>query len=144
MSFWDSSALIPLVVDEPASPTARRLLRGHGTPVVWWGSLIECCSALERRRRAGLLKGAWKRQAEQSLIQLAAAWAEIQPTGSVRERARRLLSSRDLSAGDALQLAAALVWAEERPSGRAFVCLDERLRDAARKDGFLVLPEDIG
>ncbi len=109
--------------------------------MVWWGSLVECCSALERRHRAGQLKGTGKRQAEQSLNQLAAAWAEIQPTGSVRERARRLLSSHDLRAADALQLAAALVWAEEQPMGRAFVCLDERLREAARQEGFRVLPE---
>ena len=143
MSFWDSSALIPLIVEEPATPVARGLVRDRGTPVVWWGSLIECCSALERRHRRGQLKHAGRRQAEEVLNLLAAAWAEIQPTGPVRDRARRLLSSHDLRAADALQLAAALVWAEEEPSGRAFVCLDERLRQAARQNGFLVLPEEM-
>jgi predicted nucleic acid-binding protein len=142
VSFWDSSALVPLVIDEPASTAMRRLLRAQGVPVVWWTSLVECCSALERRYRAGQLKYAEKGQAEQLLAQLAVAWTEVQPTRSVRDRARRLLLSHDLRAADALQLAAALTWAEDQPSGRAFVCLDERLNLAARQNGFLVLPEE--
>ena len=46
----------------------------------------------------------------------------------------------DLSAPEALQLAAALVWCRERTRGVAFVCLDERLRGAATLEGFKVLP----
>ena len=141
MSFWDSSALIPLLVREPASRLAAGLLRTHGAPAVWWGSPVECASALERRHRAGQLKYAEKRQSEQLLAQLADAWTEVQPGRVLRERALRLLSSHELRAADALQLAAALIWAQEQPPGRTFICLDERLREAARRNGFLVLPE---
>jgi predicted nucleic acid-binding protein len=108
---------------------------------VWWGTLLECSSALERRQRTGQLKPAERRHAEQLLAQWAEVWTEVEPSRLLRARALRLLSSHNLRAADALQLAAALVWAEERPAGRAFVCLDERLREAARQDGFLVLPE---
>jgi hypothetical protein len=45
-----------------------------------------------------------------------------------------------LRATDALQLAAALVWCDETPRGEPFVCLDERLGDAARREGFRLLP----
>lgn len=135
--------MVALLVEEPASALARRLLRGGGIPVVWWGSLVECCSALERRQKSGHLKSAGRRQAEEALNQLAAAWSEVQPTNGVRARARRLLSLHDLRAADALQLAAALIWTEEQPLGRAFVCLDDRLREAARQNGFLVLPEEM-
>jgi predicted nucleic acid-binding protein len=141
MSFWDSSALLPLVIEEPMSALSRRLLRAHPAAVVWWGSLVECTSALERRQRAGQLKPADRRHAGQLLVQLAEVWSEVEPSRVLRERALRLLSSHNLRAADALQLAAALVWAEERPAGRTFICLDERLREAARQDGFLVLPE---
>jgi predicted nucleic acid-binding protein len=75
-------------------------------------------------------------------MELVALWTEIQPGEVLRERALRLLASHNLRAADALQLAAALVWAEERPAGRIFICLDARLREAARLDGFTVLPED--
>jgi predicted nucleic acid-binding protein len=111
MIFWDSSAIVPLCVHEPASALMRQISRTHGVPAVWWASLIECRSALERRARAGQLKRNQKRQAKLLLEQLAAAWTEVQPTLALRERAVRLLGPHDLRAADALQLAAALVWA---------------------------------
>ena len=82
-----------------------------------------------------------KRRAVRLLRQLAEAWHEIEPAIVVRERAMRILASHNLRAADALQLAAALVWVDERPSGRAFVCLDSRLRESAYREGFTVLPE---
>lgn len=143
MSYWDSSALLPLIVQEPASSLMRQVLEVHGMRTVWWASLVECHSALERRVRAGEMSFTDKRQAEQILRQLAAGWSEVQPVPLVRERAVRLLALHDLRAADALQLAAALVWAEEQPAGRVFVCLDARLRDAAWREGFTVLPEAL-
>jgi prevent-host-death family protein len=59
----------------------------------------------------------------------------------VRTLASRLLLNHPLRAADALQLAAALVWAGKAPTGQRFVCLEQRLRDAARKEGFVVVPE---
>ena len=141
MTFWDSSAVIPLLVDEPASVSIRQLSRSHGVPTVWWGSYLECCSALERRSRAGQLTFEQKRQAEKLLHQLSTVWIEVQPTLALRDRAVRLLSPHNLRAADASQLAAALIWAGDRPSGRIFVCLDSRLREGAQREGFTVVPE---
>jgi hypothetical protein len=39
-----------------------------------------------------------------------------------------------------LALAAALVWAGGRPARHGLVCLDERLREAAAREGFAILP----
>jgi hypothetical protein len=44
---------------------------------------------------------------------------------------------------DALQLAAALVAASDQPAGHDFVCSDVRLRQAAAREGFRVLPADV-
>ena len=44
-----------------------------------------------------------------------------------------------LRAVDALQLAAAFLAAEQRPTSLAMVTLDERLATAAQKEGFAVL-----
>ena len=71
-------------------------------------------------------------------------WTEIRPSTAIRDRAIRLLAIYSPSAADALQLAAALTWAEDRPAGRAFVCLDDRLREAAHREGFTVLPAAAG
>jgi predicted nucleic acid-binding protein len=108
--------------------------------VAWWGSRLECISALSRRRREGLLPADVEIKARAVLSALAAAWSEVQPTEAVRLRAERLLMVHPLRAADALQLAAALVWAEESPQGVEFVCLDQRLKEAAQKEGFTVLP----
>ena len=140
MSFWDSSAVLPLVLHEPLSGGLRALSLADGVPVVWWGTLVECQSAVERRRRAGQLSAQEKSRIVRLLEQLAGAWSEVQPSSLLRERAVRLLAQHDLRASDALQLAAALVWAAERPAGRSFVCLDNRLRDAAQREGFNLLP----
>jgi len=60
---------------------------------------------------------------------------------TVRLRARRLLEVHALRAADALHLAAALVATEERPSVLDFVTFDERLAEAAEREGFSILHE---
>lgn len=55
-------------------------------------------------------------------------------------RTTRLRKITEEKAADSLQLAAALVWANGHPTSHSFVCLDEKLRDAAHREGFKVLP----
>jgi predicted nucleic acid-binding protein len=57
----------------------------------------------------------------------------------VREAAVRFLRVHPLRAADALQLAAAFVAAERRPSSLEVVTLDDRLAVAARKEGFALI-----
>jgi hypothetical protein len=52
----------------------------------------------------------------------------------VRAIAGEVLLRHPLRASDALQLAAAIAWAERRATGYDFVCLDERSR-VARAEG---------
>jgi len=143
--FWDSSALIPLLVKEPTSARLQDLLRRDPAVAAWWGSLVECAGGLARRQRDGALARSEVRQAQGTLDDLRAGALEIEPTEEVRSRALRLLAVHPLRAGDALQLAAALIWSQERVRGVGFVCLDDRLRGAAAREGFQVLPyaEDV-
>jgi predicted nucleic acid-binding protein len=76
MKFWDTSAIVPLLLPETTSRTVTRFLRVH-----------------------------------------------------------------PLRTADALQLAAAFIAAEGRPSSLEVVTLDERLAAAARKEGFVVIEE---
>jgi predicted nucleic acid-binding protein len=140
MKFWDSSAIIPLCLQEPASEQVRGVLKADEDIMVWWSTRIECLSALERRRREGALHADAQLKARAVLTALAAGWSEVLPTELVRQRAERLLSIHPLRAADALQLAAALIWAEEAPQGLEVVCLDQNLREGAFKEGFTVLP----
>ena len=140
MRYWDSSAVIPLCLRETTSSDMRRTAEEDGDIVVWWATQTECISALSRRRREGILRPDAEKKARAILSRLCRHWAEVQPSDRVRQRAERLLALHPLRTADAFQLAAALVWAEEMPSGLDVVCLDQNLKEAAGKEGFTVLP----
>ncbi len=140
--FWDGSALIPYLAPEAESGVVASLLKGDRTLVIWWVSPVECVSALERRRREEKIEKAQYDEARRRLEALCRAAFVVQPHPQVRSRAERLLALHSLRAGDALQLAAALVASDERPQAETFVSLDGRLRDAAHREGFKVIPEE--
>jgi hypothetical protein len=140
VKFWDASAVVPMLATQEATDPLRLLLDGDPSVVVWWATRTECVSALARLRRDSDLSADAERDARAVLETLAAAWAEIAPSGAVRDRAERLLGVHGLRAADAFQLAAALLWSRGRTRDRVFVCLDHRLRDAAGREGFRVVP----
>ena len=142
MRFWDSSALVPLLVIESESRAMRRLLDFDGAVAAWWGTPVECASALARRRRAGKVSRAGEEWALAVLERLVSDWSQVAPSESVRVQAAHLVTMHAISAADAFQLAAATVWADGRPRGSTLVTLDRRLAEAARLEGFTVLPED--
>jgi predicted nucleic acid-binding protein len=138
--FWDSSAIVPLLVPEQASERLMRLHAGDPVVIAWWGAVVECVSAVARAERGGLLAAPGAVAGLRRLVALSRGWHEVEPCEEVRETAKRLLRVHDLRAADSLQLAAALVAAESRPASLEFVCLDDRLRLAAGREGFAVLP----
>jgi predicted nucleic acid-binding protein len=140
--FWDASALISLCVNDPNAAAMRKLAEEDESIVAWWGTVVECHSAFFRLGRQGELEESDGDQARHLLERLADGWSEVSPGQEVREQAVRLLGLHPLRAADSLQLAAALVWADRRPLGRHFTCLDVRLRGAARREGFTVLPQE--
>ena len=138
MKFWDSSALVPLFAAEPRTRAVQSLYTRDPEVVVWWGTLGECASAIARLERDGALSTSDAAESFSRLDALAPSWMQIDPSDEIRESARRFLRVHPLRAADALQLAAALATAERRPSSLAFVTLDDRLREAAGKEGFLL------
>jgi predicted nucleic acid-binding protein len=134
--FWDSSAVVPLLVEEPESRGLRQLARDDSAMVVWWSTPVECTSAITRLARDGVLTPDGEETALGLLPMLAGAWSEILPTDAVRGVARRLLRVHPLRAADALQLAAALTWTGGTTTGFELVTRDARLAAAARREGF--------
>jgi predicted nucleic acid-binding protein len=136
VKFWDASAIVPLLVAESTTRSLQALANQDSDLLVWWGSQVECASALVRLERGASLDVKGAASAFDRLKQLANGWHEIEPSETVRENALRFLRVHPLRAADALQLAAAFLAAERRPSTLEVVTLDERLADAARKEGF--------
>ncbi len=144
MRFWDTSAVIPLVARESRSEALLQLLEQDTGMVVWWATRVECVSAISRRAREVTLVPEGEASARELLNDLSETWTEVQPTARLRTLAEQALTLHSLRAADALQLASALIWCGERPQGRPFVCLDERLRNAASRSGFTLLPDSAG
>jgi predicted nucleic acid-binding protein len=144
VKFWDASAIVPLLVAEATTRRLQALARRDPDMLVWWGSEVECASALARLERAAALDTKGIGVASLRLQQLARGWHEIEPSESVRETAIRFLRVHPLRAADALQLAAAFVAAERRPASLQLITLDERLAEAARKEGFALIDAPTG
>ena len=139
MRFWDTSGVVPLLLTQETTREVEALLDSDPTMVAWWGTPVECASAAARLRREGLLSVHDESVVLESIDRLQAGWLEILPSNEVRVEARRILRVHPLRAGDALQLAAALVWAGSRRDGD-IVTLDERFALAARLEGLGVVP----
>jgi uncharacterized protein len=139
VKFWDASAIVPLLVAEESTGRLQALAAKDSAMLVWWGSSVECISALARLERDGALNPRSMTLALQRLRQLAAGWHEVDPSDEIRETAARFLRVHPLRAADALQLAAAFAAAERRPASLEIATLDDRLANAARKEGFMVL-----
>jgi predicted nucleic acid-binding protein len=138
--FWDSSALVPVLVGERQSEAMAQLFAGDTEPVIWWATPVECQSAIRLRHRESTWSAAELAAATDRLRMLVQHVDTVAPTDELRRRAGRLLASHPLRAADALQLAAALIWCEEQPHGEGFVTIDARLAEAAANEGFTVHP----
>jgi predicted nucleic acid-binding protein len=137
MSFWDASAVVPLILDEAGTAPMDSWYPTEPI-IVWWGTSVEVTSAIVRRERAGTLSLEGVTNSLTLLSDMASRWVEVPPTGQLRDRARRLLRTHVLRAADGLQLAAALTAAYEDPGRLDFICRDSSLSEAAAREGLRV------
>ncbi len=140
-AFWDASAVVPLCVPEFSSAQLHRTTLLFRPIVVWWATPLEVLSACARLAHRGDLATNSLQRARNSLAELRRLWVEIIPSDEVRDLGELLLLKHQLRAGDALQLAAALVWCSQYPRNRPFVCFDHRLAKAATEIGFTIIGE---
>jgi predicted nucleic acid-binding protein len=136
--FWDSSAVVALLVEQDASPRVASWIAEDPALVVWTLTVVETASALRRLVREQALDEETARAGEARADDLVRASHVVVDVEAVKALGRRMLRLHVLRAFDALQLGAALHWAEGRPQGRTFHTLDARLGLAAQREGFLV------
>lgn len=136
MKFWDSSSLLPLLVKEHHTDSAIAAFQEDSELCIWWGTPVECLSAMSRQHREGRLSQKEFLLARQRLRDLESISVAILPSGAVKARAEDLLIRHALRAADALQLGAALVFRVETETSLVFLSEDNRLCEAAEKEGF--------
>ncbi|HWX39859.1 MAG TPA: type II toxin-antitoxin system VapC family toxin [Blastocatellia bacterium] len=140
-AFFDTSAIVPLCIVQETSQRARQLYRRFTKQVVAWTTLIEATGAIHRAIGSGGVTHANAKRGLDRLNQLEGRWTELAADAWVRDTALDLLRTHDLRAGDAIQLASALVWCKEKARHRSFVCFDRKLLAAAESAGFDVIAD---
>jgi predicted nucleic acid-binding protein len=139
VKFWDSSAILPLLVREQMSQQVRTWWASDPAVFVWWGTEVECASALARLERETAVPVQQVTAAHSRLQQYSNIWYVVEPGNLLRDTAKRLLRAHPLRAADSLQLAAATMASRNQPTSLDFVCLDKRLCLAAQREGFNVI-----
>jgi predicted nucleic acid-binding protein len=135
IAFWDSSALLPLCVEQKQTGKSTALFAIYGI-AVWWSTPVEIFSGLTRLMRMGQIGPHELRSGKRVALTIAATWVATQPSARIAADACSLLEVHPLSAADALQLAAALEWCEGKPNGNVFLTFDRRLAAVAASAGF--------
>lgn len=134
--YWDTSALLALIFEEPRGQDLRRLaLKSGALPgYTSFFSFIEMESAYSRRMSEGAFKSSQlpelRLKAQKLESTLGLLWADEE---TLRD-ARHLVLEQGLRPGDALQLASARILLQNG-DGASFVCLDEKLNQAAQAVG---------
>jgi predicted nucleic acid-binding protein len=141
MRFWDTSALVPLLVAERSSTAIAELYRTDPHVAVAWTAAIECTSACVRQHRERKISDTLLTRLLERLRRLSASWHVAEATAEVRVVAERLVARHGLRAGDAIQLASAVAISDPGGPGVELVCLDRRLTLAATAEGLQVVPE---
>lgn len=144
MKFWDTSALVPLVVDEPGTKAVRELLAEDHDVMIWTLTSVELLSALGRLGRVSDGLQDLLPAMRESALDLLGRCVVVTDVDGVRRRAERLVGVHPLASADALQLAAALTASGDRPERLEIITLDAVLARCARLEGFRVMTPAVG
>ncbi len=138
--FFDSSALVKLLVEEPGSDLAARLWDEADVVVASRLAAPEVVAALTAARRAARLDAASGRTAHRLWSELWPAARVVELTPAVADEAARLAGRYVLGGADAVHLASAMTLVEAAP---ILVAWDIRLRTAAQGAGLAVAPARV-
>ena len=133
--YWDTSALLAVLLDEAAAPRAKQLANEGGLPgYTSFFTFIEMESAFSRRISEGILVREALSGLRLKAREIETALIVVWPDQSLLDDARRIVSETGLRPGDALQLASARVALKSEEAMR-FASLDHRLNEAAQAVG---------
>lgn len=126
-------------VRERDAVSVRRLLKADAGATSRL-SEVEVASALVRRSHEGAFTVEERDRALTSLADDVATLIIVEFTPEIAAAARALLPRHRLRAGDAVQLASCLYLQREMNQPLPFVAFDDRLAEAARREGLTVVP----
>ena len=138
--YFDASALVKLLVEEPGSDVAAALWDGCDAAVSSRLAYPEVCAALAAAGRSGDLDGDALASCEARWEELWVAVRAVEFTARVERAAGRLARLRSLRGADAVHLASAL---EVGIADVVVAVWDRRLHEAAVAEGLAVAPRAL-
>ena len=139
IAYFDTSALLKLVVAEVGADTARLLWHQAGEIVVSRLAWPESVGALAAARRGQRLTEAHHRVATRALSSCFERCTVVSVADPIVDHAAELAAGSQLHAADAIHLATALAVVA---ADSVFVTWDKRLRQAATLAGLVTAPAE--
>jgi predicted nucleic acid-binding protein len=139
--YFDSSALVKIVVDEAGSDIAAALWNGCDTALSSRLAYPEVCAALAAAGRNHDLS---ESDASTAAVEWATFWASMRPvelSADVEQKAGQLASRHHLRGADAVHLASALALGS---TNLTVAVWDKRLHAGAVAAGLAVAPANLG
>ena len=149
IAYLDTSAFVPLVVEQPTSPVCERIWTDSPVLVSSVMLTAECMAALSMARRMGRLGPRGLRTAVANAEELLGQVALVTATPSIAAQAGSLALDQGLRAYDAVHLATALTLRDDASSAEgadelALVSGDQDLLTAANAVGLTVVRTSAG
>ena len=138
LAFWDSSALVKLLVEEPGTEIAVALWDGSTALVASRLVVPEVSAALAAATRARRIDETRARPAGTEWRRYLSALDLVDLTADLAAGGADLAAAHDLSGADAVHLATALAL---RETELVVATWDRRLATAAHAEGVVVVPE---
>lgn len=143
ITYVDSSALVRRYARQRGSLAFRRFLLTATVVATVATTRVEIVSALRRLEREGRIG---RRGIRRTLRAVDEDWPvmwKVPVNDLLIERAEHCLAAQNLRAADAIQLAAAMLFANLLGEPVTFAVFDVRLRTAARAAGFSLWPVSL-
>jgi uncharacterized protein len=133
--YFDSSALVKRYCAEEASEevlASWRQAKVRSTSTVAYAEIL---AAIQRKVRLGGLASAGARKASRAIEQDWPGLLQVQVSDELRPAIRAVLRRHALRGFDAIHLASALLLRDRLAGEVGFLCYDQALAAAARKEG---------
>jgi predicted nucleic acid-binding protein len=138
--YAESSGVLAWLLGEEAAPKVRRALTAADLITASDLTLVECERVLIRAVALGAMTEAHAADRRARLNKAATHWTVLRIGPEIVERARQPFPGEPIRTLDALHLASALA-ARSAVAGVDLLSLDDRIRAAAVRLGFRLLPE---
>jgi predicted nucleic acid-binding protein len=143
IAYLDASAIVKRYVLERGSRETIALTAAAEMIATAIVSRAEVAAALAKAVRIELVKDDIGRNARRRFAQDWPDFVRVPLTEALVERADALAWEQGLRGYDAVQLASSLTWQESVGEEIVLATFDQQLRDAAKRTGLKVWPDDI-